>query len=90
MQDIPWNLKPIIIGRIKEKSRTNKIDAIKDGRIAKDKVSGTKRKKKICGWQTEKAPGKANKCKGIHIQAYLGKILMEERTAHTHISRENT
>ena len=46
MQDIPWNLKPIIIGLIKEKSRTNKIDAIKDGRIAKDKVSGTKRKKK--------------------------------------------
>ena len=84
-------MKPVIIGLIKEESRTNKIDAIKDGRTAKDKVSGTKRKKKkICGWETEKAHGKVNKCKGIHIQAYLGKILMEERNAHTHVSRENT
>ena len=46
MQDNPLKLKPVIIGLIKEESRTNKIDAIKDGRTAKDKVSGTKRKKK--------------------------------------------
>lgn len=46
MQDNPWKLKPVIIGLIKEESRTNKIDAIKDGRTAKDKVSGTKIKKK--------------------------------------------
>ena len=46
MQDNPWNLKPLIIGLIKEESKTNKMDAIKYGRTAKDKVSRMKRKKK--------------------------------------------
>ncbi|KAI4556902.1 hypothetical protein MJG53_018856 [Ovis ammon polii x Ovis aries] len=37
MQDDPWNLKPTITGLIKEESRRNERDAIKDGRTAEDK-----------------------------------------------------
>lgn len=58
MQDNPWNLKPLIIGLIKEESKTNKIEAIKYGRIAKDKVSRMKRKKNL--WlANQKCSGKA-------------------------------
>lgn len=67
MQDDPWNLKPTITGLIKEESRRNERDAIKDGRTAEDKVSGAKRKKKIVVGKLKRLMEKQNKCKGIQV-----------------------
>lgn len=51
----------------KEESRRNKRDAIKDGRTAEDKVSGSEKKKKIVVGKLKRLMEKQNKCKGIQV-----------------------
>lgn len=67
MQDDPWNLKPTITGLIKEESRRNERDAIKDGRTAEDKGQWGEKKKKIVVGKLKRLMEKQNKCKGIQV-----------------------